>query len=720
VGGAIGLAFGISVALLWVPVLPGVLLALLLGISGFACGRSRERDRHATRVVQVRYDALLAAKSAVETQFVERTAELHETSKRLQASLDQVQGLSAARTDFFNNVSHELRSPLTLIVAPLEDLVAGRPPPGGERAAFEAMHRSAMRLLRLINQLLDLAKIDAGELQITPMPTELCELLLATTANFEVAAQKRGIVIERRLPGASAPIVIDSAWIESAVTNLIANAIRLTGRGGTVRVELEDREHEVAIAIADDGPGISPADREKVFERFGQGDSRGRMAGGTGIGLALVREAVRLHGGTVELSSELGHGATFTLTLPRGYLVPASEPVTPSHEPIALLPEDPGETRGGQRPGPDPNAPLVLVVEDNADLRDFIADVLAVRCRVQTAVDARQALYLAQKLRPDAIVSDVAMPEMDGYELCRAVRARDEIRTTPVLLVTARTEAASIIAGFEAGANDYIVKPFYGRELLARVEVHVRLRRMVQELALRERHALLGVMAASVAHQVRNPLTTMIAGLPAMRQRLGDRADPQTAEMMDVMLECAGRIEQMTTDLMNLSRVDRSAACRFRPSDGLQTAVRLARTRVADSIVIEERIERSAETEGWPGDMNHVFLNLLDNAIRALPSGGTIRLRAMTEHDEYVIHVEDSGPGMDEEMARRAFQPFFTTRPPGEGTGLGLAIAKDIVERHGGQISVQRSELGGARLAIQLPYLRTSISSRPALLAPTL
>jgi signal transduction histidine kinase len=747
-GLACGSAAGLAFSWLYLPALPGGLLTALLACGGFALGRTRELSseisqrtadvvRHQQALMRStgeherRYAELLDEKLLVENKVAERTADLHETGQRLQHTLEQVQALSYARTDFFNNVSHELRSPLTLILAPLEDLVAGRTPPGGERVAFEAMQRSATRLLRLINQLLDLAKIDAGEMKITLAATDLAQLLQATLSAFEVAAAKKGVLLERRLPATMAPIAVDSAWIESAVTNLIANALRLTSRGGAVRVRLQDDGSQVHITISDDGPGIAPADQDKVFERFAQGETAKPGLVGTGIGLALVREAARLHGGTIELDSELGKGATFTLTLPRrqhetAAVETTSDEVAAAKNPTAaliapaLVDELRAEVRAGRRSGPDPNAALVLVVEDNADLRDFIADVLAVRYRVQTAVDGVQALYMAAKLRPDAVVSDVAMPEMDGYALCQQIRARDEIRSTPVLLLTARTEAASILRGFEAGANDYILKPFHGRELLARVDVHIRLRRMVQELALRERHALLGVLAASVAHQVRNPLTTLCAGLPAMEQRLGSKVDAQTRELMAVMLDCARRIEEMTADLMNLARVDRPAACRFRPADGLKTALRLARARIGETGTLEERIEESDETDGWPGDMNHVFLNLLDNAMRAVSRGGRIRVSARNEHELYVIRVEDSGAGVDAALASRIFEPFFTTRPAGEGTGLGLAIAKDIVDRHGGRLSVSRSELGGAMFTVSLPYLRVSLSSRPALLAPTL
>jgi signal transduction histidine kinase len=309
-------------------------------------------------------------------------------------------------------------------------------------------------------------------------------------------------------------------------------------------------------------------------------------------------------------------------------------------------------------------------------------------------------------------VSDVAMPEMDGYELCRVLRAAPETRAIPILLVTARTEVTSVLQGFDAGASDYILKPFHGRELLARVDVHVRLRRVTQELAVRERHAMLGVLAASVAHQVRNPLTTLVSGLPAMKAKLGNSINESTRQLIDVMLDCAERIERMTIDLMDLSRVDREAGGAYRPSDGLHAAIRLVRARLDEKVVIEEEIEDAPVTYGRAADMNHVFLNLLDNAVRAVGASGKIRVEAAVGGGVYAVVVGDSGAGIDAETAKHVFEPFFTTRPAGEGTGLGLAVAQQVLSQCGGEITLGRSELGGAELTLRIPIVAHE-SERP-------
>ncbi len=662
-----------------------------------------------------RFSELLEAKAEVEKKVELRTKELQQTSRQLSETLNKVQELDRAKTDFFNNVSHELRSPLTLILAPLEELLSGRAPTNGERGAYESMHRNASRLLRLINQLLDLAKIDAGEMKINVVPIDLVGLLRASLKAFEGAAIKKGVNLTLSAPDRMPPISLDPAWIDSAVTNLVANALRLTKAGGGVRVTVEDFGSTATIAVSDDGPGIAPADQQKVFERFAQGDSSKRVVGGTGIGLALVREATRLHGGDVQLSSELGVGSTFTLSLPRRAIASTGTDFAASAAPAVLAPTSlkPSQTMvvaevvdvpsHADRPGPNPAAALALVVEDNAELRIFIADALSLHYRVRAAGDGFQGFELARRLVPDVIVSDVAMPEMDGYELCRRLRAQPETKNVPVLLVTARTELASVLQGFDAGANDYLLKPFHTTELLARVDVHVRLRRLTAQLARQERLAALGSLAASVAHNVRNPLSALISGLPAMRNRLAPTLDPSTGELMGIMVDCAERIERMTLDLLDLSRIDREVSGDFAPGIGLLACTRMFAARVGPELDLVTDIDTTAVASGRAGDINHVFMNVIDNALRAVSSTGRIEVRGEPSDGHYVVTVADSGDGIDAESIDRIFEPFWTTRAAGEGTGLGLSIARQIVEEHSGTITAGRSPLGGALFTLRLP-----------------
>jgi len=334
--------------------------------------------------------------------------------------------------------------------------------------------------------------------------------------------------------------------------------------------------------------------------------------------------------------------------------------------------------------GPSDDAALVLVVEPDPERRVVLARQLARRFRVVGVATGRAAFEIATTRAPVVVVTARALPDMSCHEL------REGLHDTP------RARATAVIASDRTDQDD---------ELLAQVDTHVSVRRMAQDLALSERRAMLGVTAASVAHQLRNPLTTLLAGLPAMRSRMRGRADPQTFELMDVMIDCADRIERMSRDLMDLSRVDREPTGVFSPSDGLRSAVRLTKARVFGAVSIDDHVQDCAPIEGRAGDINHVFLNLLDNAIRAVGDSGHIRVTAAQENGHYVTRICDSGAGVEPAAIERIFEPFFTTRKAGEGTGLGLAIARQIVRQHGGDIAVQRSELGGAAFVVLIPTL---------------
>jgi signal transduction histidine kinase len=363
-------------------------------------------------------------------------------------------------------------------------------------------------------------------------------------------------------------------------------------------------------------------------------------------------------------------------------------------------------------PGPTADAVVALVVEHDSTQRTALAEALAVRYRVRGVESGRAAVSLAAALDPAVVVSGGSLSDMTAQELCRALRKDPRTRSTPVLIVEHRVDDAERTARASSRPTDYLRAPVAETELLARVDLHVGLRRMSQDLALSERRAMLGVTAAAVAHQLRNPLTTLIAGLPAMRSRMRNRVDPQTFELVDVMIDCADRIERLSRDLMDLSRVDREPSGAFCPSDGLRSAVRLAKARVIGAVTIDDQVQNCSPIEGRAGDINHVFLNLLDNAIRAVGESGRIRITAAAESGYYVTRIADSGGGVDPSAAERIFEPFFTTRKAGEGTGLGLAIARQIVRQHGGEISVSRSELGGALFTVQLPM--TATGDRPA------
>jgi signal transduction histidine kinase len=648
-----------------------------------------------------RYAELLVTKAEVERKVEERTARLRETSLRLEAALRVMEELKNAQRSFYANVSHDLRTPLTLILAPLGEILGREGLSDGTRRHLETIRKNAEQLRKLIDQLLEMEKIDAGRAEVTRLATDPVALVRAIEERFAVPAASNGIALTVEAPEHLALVQIDPTFIESALSNLVANAFRFAR--SQVVLRLSERADALVFEVQDDGEGIAPEDLPRIFDRFAQAGDTAKRKSGTGLGLALAREAARLHDGTLSVASTLGAGATFTLTLPRPKSAPAPDAVTPApRRPRSLTPAPtPGDARRLRWDGPDPHAPLVLVVEDDDDLREFVAGVLSARYRIESARDGEEGIEKALKLRPDAVVSDIAMPKRDGYELCRQLRAREKGRRTPVVLLTARTQLARVLEGFEAGADDYLTKPFHAPELLARVQAQVLLGRLLKEVAHKERLATLGMMAASVAHQVRNPLSALQNTVESLKERVERSA--RTMDMFELVEECAGRIERLTDDLLDLSRVDREEVARFRPADGIRACVRVLSAHLPEETRIVTRLDEEVEIEGRPGDLNHVFLNLIDNAARAVDGGGVVEVRTARAADDFILEVADSGPGVPEADRQAIFEPFYSTRAAGQGTGLGLFLVKKVVGAHGGSVSVGRSELGGASFLVRIP-----------------
>lgn len=630
---------------------------------------------------EVRFAEVVEAKTRVEQRVQERT-------KQLETALEELRALDEAKTEFFANVSHELRTPLTLILSPIDSLKST-----SNSAVLETMEQNARRLLRMINQLLDLAKVDAKKVSLSPAPTSPKMLLERVISPYRQAASDRSIHLEIG-SAADGTVELDPAWMESALTNLLANALRYART--SIVASATDDGAEIVFTVRDDGPGIDEETRDTIFQRFAQ--ARG-TEGGTGIGLAIVQETARLHGGraTVDVTDE---GTSFAIRIPRVVARGSADTLPPS-TPAIVDPVDAGVI---EEPGPFPGAPRLLVAEDHPELRRFIVDVLAPRFAVTGVPNGSAALQHAVEHRPDAIVSDVMMPKMGGHELTRELRAHPATKDVPILLVTARGEPQDVIEGFDAGADDYIVKPFHGRELLARIDAQLRLRTMLHRLAHQERLASLGVLAASVAHQVRNPLTALVSGLPAVRSKIAPKVDERTQEMLGIFVDCSKRIERITLDLLDLSRVDREEDGKLRPGQGLMSAVRLTCAQLPADVDVHTEVDQETEISGRAGDLNHVFLNLLDNASKAIDRKGTIRISGTADNGLYRVRIEDSGPGIPPDVADRIFEPFVTKRDNGEGTGLGLAIVSDVVKAHGGTIRCGRSEqLGGAEFVVELP-----------------
>ncbi|WP_420868267.1 response regulator [Cupriavidus oxalaticus] len=433
------------------------------------------------------------------------SAQAYEEARKRAEALAEI---DRAKTTFFSNISHEFRTPLTLMLGPLEELLrrAGAGSADDEqRSLLEMTHRSGMRLLKLVNALLDFSRIEAGRIRMRRRPTDLAAFTADLASLFRASVESAGMSLQVECEALPQPVAVDRDMWETIVLNLVSNAFKFTFAGG-ITVSVAAQGDNAVLRVRDTGIGIPAGELPRIFERFHRVEgAQGRSIEGSGIGLALVQELVRLHGGTVEVDSVQGQGACFTVTLPRvaaddEQADPVAAPAASSAQArayvdaalrwpyaeapaMALAAEDGQYSRQDwhdrQPPAPDSEAAVaatVLVVDDNDDVRDYMRRLLnAAGHRVEVAPDGEAALEVARRQLPALIVSDVMMPRLDGFGLVQAVRADPVLRDTPVLLLSARAGEEARVSGLGSGADDYLVKPFSARELLARVASNLRL-----------------------------------------------------------------------------------------------------------------------------------------------------------------------------------------------------------------------------------------------------
>jgi len=441
--------------------------------------------------------------------------------------------IDRAKTTFFSNVSHEFRTPLTLMLGPIEHLLtnASNPLTDTQRSDVEILRRNAGRLLKLVNSLLDFSRIEAGRARATYAPTDVTELTRELAGAFRSAIEHAGIRFEVACDTIDAPVFVDRDMWEKILLNLLSNALKFTF-SGAIRVELHQRGDAVELSVSDTGTGIPEPELARIFDRFHRVDgAKSRTHEGTGIGLALTHELVRMHGGTIRVESAVDRGTTFVVRmrtgsahLPQDRVVSTPSPSAASHAAIPFvdeaarwLPEAELQQSTIRR---TPARERVLVADDNADMRDYLCQLLH-EWDVTTATNGVAAFEQAQSNPPDLVVTDVMMPGLDGFGLLDALRSNARTQAVPVLLVSARAGEEARVSGLEAGADDYIIKPFSRRELVARVRSMLQVSRAHREAELQRQHL------RSLLMQAPTPIV-MLRG-PEHRIEL---ANPMTCEIL--------------------------------------------------------------------------------------------------------------------------------------------------------------------------------------------
>lgn len=495
----------------------------------------------------------------------------YQTADLQRREAEQRRAIEELKTQFFTNITHEFRTPLSLIIAPVERLLRESLPQSVERS-MRLIDRNARQLLNLINQLLDLSKIDANQMALQETPGDLAGYLTDRLESFRWLANEKVIMVEYEASDNLPPLYFDLDKWDKILTNLLSNAFKFTPSGGTVRLNLtgeptSDDQWRVTLTVTDNGPGIAPAMQAHIFERFYQVDSSATRAyAGTGIGLALVRELTRLMNGQITVESEAGQGATFRLTVPLRAVAGEVVPVLPT--PLTAVPAGVMPRSELPEPSASDDRPTVLLVEDNSDLRSFLEEGLRDSYRVFTAPDGEAGWERCLELLPDVVISDVMMPRLDGLSLCQRIRESPATNHVAVLLLTARASVDRRIEGLSTGANDYLGKPFHFEELRLRVTNLIQYQQTLRAYYNRQLTRTELVPVASLAAVTDHPFVQKLLDIIAMHLD----SDKLTVEFLaDAMAMSARTLNRKLSSVAGLTPVELIRNSR------LQEAARLLR-----------------------------------------------------------------------------------------------------------------------------------------------
>ncbi|MBW4490720.1 MAG: response regulator [Trichocoleus desertorum ATA4-8-CV12] len=705
--------------------------------------------------------------------------------------------LDRAKTIFFSNVSHEFRTPLTLMLAPLQDaLNEGLRPTEGQRThplnsvnreRIELAHRNALRLLKLVNTLLDFSRIEAGRMEAVYEPTDLSQFTTELASVFRSAIEQAGLRLIVDCSPLPEAVYVDREMWEKIILNLLSNAFKFTFEG---EITLSIRaESDVVLEVWDTGVGIAPDELPHLFERFYQvRGTQARTHEGSGIGLALVNELVRLHGGTIEVSSTLGQGTCFAIALPFGTdhlpsdrLRPegdriqptrtlastaidaalyvetverwlpgkdesgrmrdeteaALHPTAPQKQAISLIPHSSSHPSGTPKAYiPHPSKSRVLLVDDNADMREYLTRILNEHVQVEAVANGEAALTAAQAHVPDLILSDVMMPGLDGFGLLQALRADPRTREVPIILLSARAGEEAIVEGLEAGADDYLIKPFSAQELVSRVNAHLQMAQLRGEAlhqartTIRRRDELL----STVSHELNTPLVSILGWTRLLRT--SPSSPLMLTKALDTIERNATLQAKLVQDLLDISRITTGKLrLHLQPVElatvietAIATVYHLAEAKGIDLVwwgitdPVKDPVKMAEVMVMGDSDrLQQVICNLLTNAIKFTPESGQVDVQLITHAtsqpaDYAEIRVTDTGIGIAADFLPHVFDRFRQARDSDSenGLGLGLAIAHHLAELHNGTIHAESAGEGkGTTLIVRLPLL-TSMTHEPS------
>ncbi|MCB1129874.1 MAG: response regulator [Verrucomicrobiae bacterium] len=705
------------------------------------------------------YERLRFQEFSLRTE-VERSRELLESQNRQLSELDE------AKTRFFANISHELRTPLTIMLGITEKVksaISRQPLDPSMHEMVTMLEQNGLRLLKLIDDLLDLVRFDTGHADIQRQPTPIANHLEGMLRSLRHLAEQDRVALLWDCKSDSEAIQLDRDKFDKIVLNLVVNAIKFTPSGGSIETKVLVEDGRMRLTVADTGVGIPPEVLPRIFERFWQVDtSSTRKFQGAGIGLALVRSLAEAMGGTIKVESKLDHGTTFCVDLPTEAVADHDEtaeskdddvlkdggniaqlhrkaalsiPGRVAHKPAtppihgAVPTSSPGI---GTRPSGA--RPLVLIADDEPDIRRFLRMQME-DVDVIEASDGAEALELARLRMPQLALLDHMMPEMDGVEVCRNIRENHSTRGVAVIILTARADEQTKLSALQAGASDFLTKPFSSAELSLRLENQLAMARIRRELSdlnselqaaleqIKENEVLmirneklsaLGRMSAGIIHEINNPLNYASAGIHALAtfsKSLPEDDRPDFNDIVHDIQEGVERVSQIVIDLRKFTREEKSNNGDADLAEIVTRARRMVSHHLGKDITFELKTPDNALIRGNPNQLVQVFINFFQNSVDAIhqrieaDGGEPGRIDVMLEPagEGWQVTVADNGIGIPPENIPKIFDPFFTSKDVGKGMGLGLSITHQILRAHKAMIEVDSRPGRYTRFRIVFP-----------------
>lgn len=689
--------------------------------------------------------------------------ELDQSRAKLEDSYRKLTELDQIKSRFFANISHELRTPLTLLLAPLETLVHrfGSSFDDHARNLLLTMRSNGMRLLKLINDLLDLVRLESGRIEVRREPVAVADFIQGLGSAARQMADDKRISLQTVVPAELGVVLVDRDKLEKVILNLVFNALKFTPAGGDVQVRAAKVGAELLVEVSDTGMGISAKNLPFIFDRFWQADgSSKRKYQGVGIGLALVKELTEIQGGRVTVESKEGKGTVFQVFLPfeegaiatpnvpaaresqgsgstgtvsseewlvnlyrRAELFPAMSPVQDAVQPVRI------PTNGGR--------PTLLVADDEPEMLRFLRSQLSEHYEVLEAVDGQQAVDKAAQFEPDIILLDMMMPEKDGLQACKEIRGRVSTRNIPVLLLTARADEETKLAALSAGANDFLAKPFSTTELNVRVKNLVesyafqrklskqnqvlestidQLKETETQLVQTEKLASLGRMSAGIIHEINNPLNFATTGLFALRKKGAQLPQEQSGEFQEILNDVEdgiARVKNIVCDLQTFSHPEGQTRDQVETAELIASALRFLSGEWKGKVRIQQELPPGHLIYGNRNKLLQVVINLLQNSFDALKGKEfgeeqpLVLITGRVTDKKSVLVLRDNGTGIAKEVRDKIFDPFFTTKPIGKGMGLGLAICYRIIQELDGRISLQTEPGRFCEFTLEFPRSAT-------------